>query len=106
MSTPIYLDPSDVEVYTVDGVRQARIAWERPCAWDAVNALKISLKDNLRGWQVAREKHREKETDTWFKTAYPEYYKEKMNFLTHVAAGGTVSSFREKHDGKIPSMAA
>jgi hypothetical protein len=38
--TPIYIDPADVEVKTINGARVARIAWERPCSWDAKGADK------------------------------------------------------------------
>jgi len=95
--TTYYFCPEDVEAITVNGERQARIAWERPCAWHAKGVLRLALKDDILGWQAAREAHRAIELDIWYRTAYPAYASERDDFLTHLKAGGSVTSFSATH---------
>lgn len=93
----IYFDPLDVEVRTVvvDGkhIRIAQIAWWRPAAWEAPGALRMSIKCNVAGWQMAREEYRNRERREWLRRVHPDIAHEGDAFRAHIKSGGSVTSF-------------
>jgi hypothetical protein len=91
---PEYWYPEDIEVYVKNGVRYARPAWWKPCAWDAIGVLRLALKDSTAGWMLAREEQRKREWQDWLHRFYPLYIEESKAFRKHIAKGGSVSSFR------------
>ena len=64
---PEYWYPEDVEVYIENGVRSARPAWWKPCAWDVIGVLRLALKDSTAGWMLAREEQRKREGQEWLR---------------------------------------
>ena len=87
----VYFSPEDVDVKP--GAQVGRVAWERPCAWDARNALRVSLKDPVAGWQIARQEYRDRKVWEWYRATYPAYWDEKQAFKRHIAEGGSVASW-------------